>query len=62
MDKKVISEYLKVAQEKLAAAKLLFENEMYDDAVSRAYYSAFHCAQALLLNEGLKAETHSGVQ
>ena len=30
------------------------------DAVSRAYYAAFHVARALLLSRGLEARTHSG--
>ena len=30
-------------------------------AVSRAYYAAFHAAQAVLFLEGIKARTHSGV-
>lgn len=33
----------------------------YEDAISRAYYSAFHSAQALLLTEGQQADTHKGV-
>ena len=62
MDKEIIKEYIKTAKDKLDSAKILLENEKYDDAVSRAYYAVFHSAQALLLNEGLKAESHSGVR
>lgn len=62
MDKEIVKEYLKVADEKLDSAKILLEHKKYDDAVSRAYYAVFHCAQALLINEGLKAESHSGVR
>lgn len=29
--------------------------------VSRCYYAAFHAAQAVLLTEGLKADTHHGL-
>ena len=50
------------AKEKLAAAeKLLADGSFYDDAASRAYYAAFHAAQALLRTEGLEADTHQGV-
>jgi uncharacterized protein (UPF0332 family) len=31
------------------------------DAVSRAYYAAFHLARALLLTEGVEPQTHTGV-
>ncbi len=30
------------------------------DAMSRAYYAAFHAARALLLLEGIEAKTHAG--
>lgn len=50
------------AKEKLAVAeKLLSDTEFYDDVASRAYYAAFHAAQALLKTEGLEADTHQGV-
>ncbi len=42
-------------------AKTLLMNDGYDDAVSRAYYSAFHAAQAVLLTEGLTANSHQGM-
>lgn len=49
------------AEAKLKVAKKLLSSGDYDDAVSRAYYAVFHAAQALLLTEGEKAETHKGV-
>lgn len=52
---------LEKSKEKLRAAEILFKNDEYDDAVSRAYYSSFHAAQAVLLTEGLSADTHQGV-
>lgn len=33
--------YMGKAQEALAAARLCFEHELYDSAVSRAYYAVF---------------------
>ncbi len=62
MVKEVIKEYIKVAEDKFESAKILFGYKKYDDAVSRAYYAVFHCAQALLISAGLKADTHSGVR
>ncbi|MBI1869977.1 MAG: HEPN domain-containing protein [Chlamydiae bacterium] len=64
MDKKfetLIQGYFTKAQEKLEAAKTLFKTCAYDDAVSRAYYATYHAAQAILLTEGLIAETHQGL-
>jgi uncharacterized protein (UPF0332 family) len=49
------------AKEKLRSAETLLKNDEYDDAVSRAYYCVFHAAQAILLTEGLSADTHQGV-
>lgn len=53
-------EKLEVAEERLSSAKLLLENRRYEDAVSRAYYSMFHSAKALLLEKGSDPRTHSG--
>ena len=53
--------YLEKAQAKLRVARDLVERREWDDAVSRAYYAAFHAGQAALLTEGQRAETHRGV-
>jgi len=60
--KEIIKEYIKIAEEKMKTAKILMDNERYDDVVSRAYYAVFHCVQALLASIGVKAETHSGAK
>ncbi len=52
---------LEKSQEKLRVAEHLLQSGEYEDAVSRAYYSAFHAAQAALLTEGLTARTHQGL-
>lgn len=49
------------AQESLEAAKLLFNQKYYNFSVSRAYYTMFYIAEALLLSEGLSFSKHSGV-
>ncbi len=53
--------FLEKAEQKLRAAEELLKVAAYEDAVSRAYYCAFHAAQAVLLAEGLSARTHQGV-
>lgn len=52
---------LEKSTEKLRIAEQLLTSGAYEDAVSRAYYSAFHAAQAALLTEGLTATTHQGL-
>ena len=62
ISKEILNGYIEAAKEKLDSAEILFKHKKYDDAVSRAYYAVFHCAQALLLSIGVKAESHSGVR
>ncbi len=57
----LIKGYIKKAEKKLEVSKRLLKSEDYEDAVSRAYYSVYHVAQALLLTEGQTADTHKGV-
>jgi hypothetical protein len=45
----------------MQAAQALLQLGLHNDAVSRAYFAAFHCARALLLLEGLEPKTHRGV-
>jgi uncharacterized protein (UPF0332 family) len=52
---------LKKAQESIKAAQLLADNQLYDFAVSRAYYAMFYVVEALLLGEGLSFSKHSAV-
>lgn len=52
---------LKKARDSLRGAKLLAGDELYDFAASRAYYTMFYVAEALLLGEGLSFSKHSAV-
>ena len=56
-----IEEELEVAKRRLDAARLLYEKDMEEDAVNRAYYSFFHAAKAMLNVLGFDAKTHSGL-
>lgn len=49
------------ARQSLRAAKLLEAEGLYDFAVSRAYYTMFYVAEALLLGNGLAFSRHSAV-
>lgn len=59
--KALINGYIQKAEKKLEVAEKLLKSDDYEDAVSRAYYAVFHAAQALLLTEGERAESHKGV-
>jgi len=51
-----------LAHEDLAAARLNLEQGFIRVAISRAYYAAFHAAQAALLTVGEAPRTHAGVR
>lgn len=46
----------------LHSAEILFEEEDYESAVSRAYYAMFYMARALLQRKGIETKTHSGLR
>jgi uncharacterized protein (UPF0332 family) len=52
---------LKKAKRSQKAAAKLFKDGDIDFAASRAYYSLFYTASALLLSRGLSFSSHSGV-
>lgn len=55
-----VNELFAKSKERLAAARLLFNSSLFDDAVSRAYYAALYAAKAALVGEGLVAKSHDG--
>ena len=54
-----IEREMNVAEEELSSAYILFEHGKYRDVISRAYYSMFHAARALLLIKGLSPKKHA---
>jgi uncharacterized protein (UPF0332 family) len=52
---------LQKAEVSIRAARLLFQDGIYDVAVSRAYYAMFYVAEAFLLSADLAFSKHSGV-
>jgi len=56
-----VKAYLKLANEALESAQLLYDNQKFRDCVSRAYYSMFYMAKALLCNVERPAHKHRGV-
>ncbi len=57
-------EFLNKANENLAAAKICFDNGLYNACANRAYYSALQSAIAALIHNGIRRDTidHRKVQ
>jgi uncharacterized protein (UPF0332 family) len=49
------------AKRRLDAAYHLFNEGFFEDAVSRAYYSRYFAAKALLLKRNITVKTHKGL-
>ncbi len=56
-----VKAYLKLSEEALESAQLLYDNQKFRDCVSRAYYSMFYMAKALLCSTERPAHKHRGV-
>jgi uncharacterized protein len=50
------------SEETFSDAKLLCENERWNSAVNRLYYSSFYLVSALIHRKGLKAISHNGTK
>ena len=54
--------WLARARNALSASEALVSKELFDDAISRAYYAMFYAAKALLIRDGVSAgPKHSAV-
>lgn len=51
--------YLRKSESYLQSAKLLRDNEHFEEAVSLAYYSMYYSVTALFFRAGIKCENHS---
>jgi uncharacterized protein (UPF0332 family) len=60
-EKSEIIKLIEKAKHNIDAAHRSLSSGDYDIAVSRAYYAAFYCAEALLLTKGLRFSKHSAV-
>ena len=59
--KKNIAAEVRRGTETLESAQILLDAGKYADAISRAYYGAFHYARALLLMLGEEVRSHGGL-
>lgn len=53
------SSYLQKAESCLKAARILLQNQLYENSVSEAYYCMYNSLLALLFKIGIKSENHS---
>ncbi len=58
------TEFLAKAKENLTAARICFENGLYNACANRAYYAALHAAVAALAHKGIRRDkiNHGQVQ
>lgn len=50
------------AKKSLAAARILLDARLFEDAVSRSYYAVMHAAKAALLVHDVIADSHGAVR
>jgi uncharacterized protein (UPF0332 family) len=50
------------ANKSLQAARMLLENQLYEDCVSRSYYAVLHAAKSALTKIGIEAKSHQAVK
>jgi uncharacterized protein (UPF0332 family) len=51
--------YLKKAESNLTSARLLLDNNLFEQSVSMAYYSMYYAVLALFFATGIKCENHT---
>jgi uncharacterized protein (UPF0332 family) len=51
--------FLKKSQSYLASARLLLDNERYEESVSMGYFSIYYSVMALFFATGIRCENHS---
>ena len=58
----LISLRLENSQSAMQEAKLLIDNGYWNAAVNRMYYGCYYAVSALLISNGIQAQTHAGVR
>jgi len=52
--------YLEKAENSLKSAKVLLQNDLYENSVTMSYYVMYNSLTALLYKTGIKCENHTG--
>ena len=55
----MVLSYLQKAENCIKSSKILFQNRLYENATSEAYYCMYNSLLALLFKTGIKSENHS---
>lgn len=50
------------ARDTMKEAKLLIDNSFWNAAINRMYYACYYAVTALLIHNGIEAQTHAGVR
>ncbi|MCD5390956.1 HEPN domain-containing protein [candidate division NPL-UPA2 bacterium] len=58
--KEAVAAELELGDKALKGAYALFKDDLYADAISRAYYAVLHCAKAALATVNVEASSHDG--
>jgi uncharacterized protein (UPF0332 family) len=58
----IIALRLENAHTTLEEAKLLIDNSYWNAAINRMYYACYYAVSALLIKNGIQAQTHAGVR
>jgi uncharacterized protein (UPF0332 family) len=62
-DREAIVNYrLENAHKTLAEITIHIQNELWNTAISRLYYSCYYAVSALLIKSGIETQTHSAVR
>ncbi len=56
----ICNSYFKKSRSNLESAKILQENQKFEEVISLVYYSMYNLVLALLFRVGIKSENHSG--
>ena len=56
----ICDSYSKKASDCLKSAKLLLDNDLYENSIGQSYYAMYDQLQGLLFKTGIKCENHSG--
>lgn len=56
----ISSSYIEKADNCLKSAKILLQNNLYENSVSMSYYVMYNSLTALLFKTGIKCENHAG--
>ncbi len=61
--RKALTDYrMEQADSAISDAELLLQNDRLNAAANRIYYACFYAAEALLIRNGIRAATHTGVR